>query len=55
MKTKWIVAFALALVVNGLTGGVTIAQTQHNNVTTRCRSLRTRRSITNRLWSHTLG
>jgi hypothetical protein len=31
MKTKWIVAFALALVVNGLTGGVTIAQTQHNN------------------------
>jgi hypothetical protein len=31
MKTKWIVAFALALVVNGLTSGVTIAQTQHQN------------------------
>ena len=31
MKTKWILAFAFGLVVNGLTSGVTIAQTQHNN------------------------
>jgi len=31
MKTKWILRFALALVVNGLAGGVTSAQTQHIN------------------------
>lgn len=31
MKTKWMLALALALVVIGLTGGVTIAQVQHNN------------------------
>jgi hypothetical protein len=31
MKTKWILAFAFALVVNGITSGVTIAQTQHPN------------------------
>jgi hypothetical protein len=30
MKTKWILAFALALAANGLTGGA-IAQTQHPN------------------------
>ena len=31
MKMKWILAFALALAVNGFTGGATIAQTQHDN------------------------
>jgi hypothetical protein len=31
MKTRWILAFSLVLVVIRLTGGVTIAQTQHSN------------------------